>query len=205
MPSKVDFPPTSSKEEFTYWSICLMRIFQLSPFRSTCLISEPYSLNIWTRKEPTHHNLLIKVLSCSYKLCWDCVAHWLGMRMIQSDYESQCCWLPVCVLSKATQFLDLRISKMRPRSWWTKNLTHRAQGAQAIRERLSVEWTGIFSFFFMTGKFFRAPKFQCPSISFQIFKCLQRKSICSESQLSPWGKYPSPCSRHWAPARWRAK
>lgn len=111
MPSKVDFPPTSSKEEFTYWSICLMRIFQLSPFRSTCLISETYSLNIWTRKEPTHHNLLIKVLSCSYKLCWDCVAHWLGMRMIQSDYESQCCWLPVCVLSKATQFLDLRISK----------------------------------------------------------------------------------------------
>ena len=127
MLSKEDFLTTNRKQVFTYCSIHLMRSFQWSPFRSVCLTSEPAVLSICgLRRKPTRRNLLLK-FSSSWKLCWDSTAHWLGMRMIQSDVR-----IPVlltsclCPRQSYTLFLGVRISKMRPQSWHTPGIELRA-------------------------------------------------------------------------------
>ena len=192
MLSKEDFLSTNRKEVFTYCSIHLMRSFQWSPLRSVCLTSEPAVLPICgLRREPTRRNLLLK-FSSSWKLCWDSTAHWLGMRMIQSDVR-----IPVlltsclCPRQSYTPFLGVRISKMRPQSWHTSGIELRAHRTQKIRHHLSEEWTG--TVFFLNDRKFVAPKFQHPSTSFPVSS---KKVHCSENQISPWGKCPCPCSRH---------
>lgn len=118
-------------------------------------------------------------------------AHWLGVKddSIRRMNPSAADFFSV-PSAKLPNFGPQNLKNETPKLMYTKNLTYRALGAQEMRELLSEEWTG--TFFFLNDRKFVAPKFQCPSTSFQISA---KKVHCSKSQMSPWGKYPCPCSR----------